>query len=176
MNYKMSYKNLGIKNFNQKYLSTLNLKINTLKKEVEKKEKFALTAIKISKERANAIRKKIPKKQYTGYFLLELKLNFYENKPLYKYKLETPIFSGFNINNAKNIIIKDLETIFKLKFTFSKLNNVIDRDNYFFYLTISKNINKEFYNIEFVTTKYFEEEIFLERSITKKEVQYAGNP
>ena len=72
--------------------------------------------------------------------------------------------------------IKDLETIFKLKFTFSKLNNVIDRDNYFFYLTISKNINKEFYNIEFVTTKYFEEEIFLERSIIKKEVQYAGNP
>lgn len=114
--------------------------------------------MRISKERANAIRKLTPKKKHTGYIILEIKLNFYENKPLYKYKLETPFFSNLDIKMVQEIIVKDLEKTLNLKITFLNLKNVINRDDYIFYLMISKNINKEFYQIEFVTTKYLEKE------------------
>lgn len=62
------------------------------------------------------------------------------------------------IDVAKEMIIKDLEKILNLKFTCLKLNNISNRDDYIFYLMISKNINKKFYQVEFVTTKYLEEE------------------
>lgn len=165
MNYKSKIKTLGIKNFQTKYLTYINKKIEILKKEAdtnkelaEKEKKFALVAIKISKERANAIRKLIPRKRNTGYAFLELKVNYSETNPIYKYKLETPIFSQFKIEDAEKMIIQSLEETFNLKCTFSKIKDVKNKDEYIFYLVISRIANKEFYRVEFVTTQPLKKE------------------
>lgn len=164
MNYRLSPTKLGFKNFYnyffklKKEFDELQKKYSTLNN-LQKHTQFRLDrAITIQVQRANSIRKLTPKRDHTGYILLEIKLNFYENKPLYRYKLETPVFYDYDLKEAQEMIIKDLEKILNLKFTCLKLNNISNRDDYIFYLMISKNINKKFYQVEFVTTKYLEEE------------------